>query len=151
MNRRFILLTQRQARDRHTGFSLVEVLVAVVVLAVGLLGLAALQIKGLQSAHAAYQRTLASIIAQDAAERLWLARASGASPSTVQTQWLANWQGSNAAGAQTLTLPGIAAGSHIAGLGNGALSITVQWSEGRFADDHAAASSFVYRITLPDN
>jgi type IV pilus assembly protein PilV len=54
------------------GFSLLEVLIAVFVIAFGLLGMAALQLKTVQNSHSAYQRTVASVIALDAAERLWI-------------------------------------------------------------------------------
>jgi type IV pilus assembly protein PilV len=85
------------------GATLIEVLVAVVVLSVGLLGIAALQLKGLQSAHAAYQRTVATIIAHDAVERLWVARAAGAAidAGAVQSGWLAHWRTSD------ITLPAL--------------------------------------------
>ena len=52
------------------GFSLVEVLVAVVVLSVGLLGLAALQITGMRANDSAELRTTATLAAQDVADRL---------------------------------------------------------------------------------
>lgn len=44
---------------RNKGFSMIEVLVAVVVLAVGLLGIAGLQAVGLKNNHSAYMRTQA--------------------------------------------------------------------------------------------
>lgn len=52
------------------GFSLVEVLVAVVVLSIGLLGLAALQITGVRANDSAELRTTATLAAQDVADRL---------------------------------------------------------------------------------
>ncbi|MBF7055111.1 prepilin-type N-terminal cleavage/methylation domain-containing protein, partial [Halomonas sp. KAO] len=52
----------------NRGFTLVEALVALVVLSIGLLGVAAMQMKALQGAHIGYQRALASIIAIDAQE-----------------------------------------------------------------------------------
>src|SRR5690554_7889026 len=53
------------------GFTLIEALIALLVLSIGLLGVAAMQLKALQGAHAAYQRSIASLAAQDAQERLW--------------------------------------------------------------------------------
>lgn len=54
------------------GFTLIEALVALLVLAFGLLGVAAMQLKALQSAHVSYQRSIAAVAAQDAEERLWV-------------------------------------------------------------------------------
>lgn len=58
---------------RHDpGFTLVEALVALVVLAVGVLGLASMQLKAMQGAHVSYQRSVATMAAQDMVERLWI-------------------------------------------------------------------------------
>jgi len=54
------------------GWSLLEVLVALMVLSVGLLGLSALHWRTVQHSHAIMGQTLATLHAQDAAERLWL-------------------------------------------------------------------------------
>lgn len=52
------------------GFSLVEVLVAIVVLSIGLLGLAGLQTTSLKANNSAYQRTQASIMANEILDRM---------------------------------------------------------------------------------
>jgi type IV pilus assembly protein PilV len=52
------------------GFSLVEVLVAVLVLSIGLLGLAALQIAGVRANDSAQLRTEATLAASDIADRM---------------------------------------------------------------------------------
>lgn len=57
-------------RRRDGGFSLVEVLVALLVLAIGLLGLAALQAQGLRFNHDAYVRTQATNLAYDIVDRM---------------------------------------------------------------------------------
>jgi len=54
----------------QAGFTLVEALVTFLILAVGLLGLAGLQAKGLQFDHSAYQRTQAVLLAADIADRM---------------------------------------------------------------------------------
>lgn len=59
--------------QRQAGFGLIEALVALVVLAVGLLGMAALQVSALKSASMSYQRSVATLAAVDAQERLWAA------------------------------------------------------------------------------
>ena len=55
---------------KYTGFSLIEVLVAVVVLSIGLLGLAGLHITSLQNNHSAYLRNQATLQAYDMADRI---------------------------------------------------------------------------------
>jgi type IV pilus modification protein PilV len=52
------------------GFTLVEVLVTVVILAVGLLGLAGLQAVSMRNNHSAYERTQAVQLAYDMADRV---------------------------------------------------------------------------------
>jgi type IV pilus assembly protein PilV len=54
----------------QSGFTLLEVLIALLILAVGLLGLAALHTVGLRSNHSAYQRTQATILTYDMMDRL---------------------------------------------------------------------------------
>ncbi|WP_240525256.1 MULTISPECIES: type IV pilus modification PilV family protein [Halomonadaceae] len=55
------------------GFSLVEALVALVVLSLGLISIAAMQLKALQAVQRGYQQTLVSVAALDAQERVWAA------------------------------------------------------------------------------
>lgn len=52
------------------GFTLLEVLVALLVLSIGLLGLAGLQVTGLRDNHSAYLRSQAVLLAQDMADRM---------------------------------------------------------------------------------
>ena len=56
--------------DKNTGFTLVEVLIAILVLAVGLLGLAGLQATSLSNSQSAYNRSLATQLAYDLADRI---------------------------------------------------------------------------------
>ena len=64
----------RNLARANRGFTLIEVLVAMLVLAVGLLGVAALQLRGLQYNHDAYLRSQSSILAYDIADRMRLNR-----------------------------------------------------------------------------
>lgn len=80
---------------RQRGFSLIEALIALVVLSIGLIGVAAMQLKALQSATAGYQRSVASVAAVDAQERLWAAWAkegeNDCANIDVEDEWKAHW------------------------------------------------------------
>lgn len=54
----------------ESGFTLIEVLVAAIILAIGILGVASLMLSGVRSDKGAYLRTQASIIAYDMADRI---------------------------------------------------------------------------------
>ena len=56
--------------DQQSGFSLVEVLVTVIVIAIGSLGIAGMQIAGLKYSSGSYARTQAIILADDMTSRL---------------------------------------------------------------------------------
>jgi type IV pilus assembly protein PilV len=61
----------REARQTaQYGFTLIEVLIAVIVLSVGLLGLASLQVNALRNNQSAFMRTQATILAYDIADRM---------------------------------------------------------------------------------
>lgn len=57
--------------NKQGGFSLIESLISMLVMAIGLLGLAALQIKSVQFSQASMQQSMATVQATDMAERLW--------------------------------------------------------------------------------
>ncbi len=62
---------------RHKGFTLVEVLVALVVMSVGMLGIAALYLEGLRAGRTALYRTTAVNLAADMADRIRANRNAG--------------------------------------------------------------------------
>jgi type IV pilus assembly protein PilV len=68
--RSWIAAPSRKARARQRGFSLLEVLIALLVLSLGLLGLAALQTFGLKFTYQSYQRTQATYLIGDIIERM---------------------------------------------------------------------------------
>lgn len=93
--------------QRQSGFSLLEALIASIIVAVGMLGLAALQLRGFQDVHSAQQSTVAAMMVQDAVDRLWIRR--NAAPfdedensiEEVAEEWLDHWR----RGAETTTSP----------------------------------------------
>lgn len=56
--------------SKASGFTLIEILIAMVVLGIGLLGLAGLQATGLRNSHSAYHRSQATQLAYDMADRM---------------------------------------------------------------------------------
>lgn len=60
---------------KQKGFGLIEVLVSMLILAVGLLGVAALQSQSIRFNHEAYLRTQATVLANDIIDRLRTNRA----------------------------------------------------------------------------
>ena len=66
------------ALRKNHGFSLVEVLIAMLVMSIGLLGLAALQAQGLKFNHDAYGRTQGTALAYDIMDRMRANRANAA-------------------------------------------------------------------------
>lgn len=95
---------RKSSLDAQQGASLLEVLVALVVLSVGLLGLTALHWRTVQHSHAIMGQTLATLHAQHAAEQLWLQTCWNATqaenslkhwaqnPPSTLPDWLATWQ-----------------------------------------------------------
>lgn len=94
---------------RPSGFSLIEVLVAMAVLSIGLLSLAALQASAVRHALGSFQHSVAKLHMLDAVERLWASRCvvlDGHALDTLKAQWqtaqahhpgqlyLPGWQGS---------------------------------------------------------
>lgn len=63
-------LAMCQHENKETGIALIEVLVAVLVLAVGLLGMAAMQVQSSQMTNGAEQRTQAVLLTADMMDRI---------------------------------------------------------------------------------
>jgi len=59
-----------QPAEKQSGFTLIEILVTVLILAVGGLGIASLQLAGLKYASGSYARTQAVLLADDMANRI---------------------------------------------------------------------------------
>lgn len=58
------------APSEESGFTLIEILVAIVILSIGLLGVASMQVQGLRNNQSAYLRTQATLLAYDMADRM---------------------------------------------------------------------------------
>ena len=135
----------------NKGFTLIEALIAILVLSLGLLGVAAMQLKAMQSAHVSYQRSIATLSAQDAVERLWAELGDASKPgicpdatsvATINTAWNTQWS----------TLLPISDTTPITAT-DCEYVISVQWSETRFDENQDgtvdSVSSLAYVVELP--
>lgn len=135
-------------RHSLSGFTLLEVLVAILVLSIGLLGLAGLMASSLKNSHSAYQRSQATWLAYDALDRMRANRAValaggynlalGASPggSGLAAADLSEWDT-----ALTNTLP--AGDGSITLAAGGVVKIIVQWNDTRGTGGIAAEQFIV--------
>jgi len=145
-------MIEKPAGGQQSGFSLIEALIALLVLSIGMLGAAAMQLNALQGAHMAYQRSIATLAAQDAQERLWAQVRRDGNDQLVCPNDLnllnfdleAEWQD---AWGELRFLPGFAGKSTIRPRsGNCVFDITAGWDEGRVEEGQEA---FTYRVRLP--
>lgn len=146
---------------RAGGLSLIEVLIALVVLSIGLTGMAALHLNSLQSVHSAHYRSMASAISLDFEERLWLevSTASDADlvdgcPNTshVADELLEYWSnpqsGWDWSDAEKLQLPNlqVSVGDAVAGEAWTEIPITLAWAENRFRDQEMESFDYTVRV-----
>lgn len=125
---------------RISGMTLIEVLVAVLILSIGLLGLAGLQTLSLRSNHSAYLRSQATILAYDIADRMRANRQSAlsgwynieleeaaSSDTSIAATDLKEWKA-----ALSTVLP---AGDGSITVNDGNVTIIVAWDDERDADN----------------
>lgn len=131
--------------SRHAGFSLLEILISIFILAIGLLGLAALQTTSLKNNHSAQYRTTATVAAYDIIDRMRL------NPNADYTLTLATTPSAVSTLKDTDLLAWTTSLAAELPLGDGAiaingdiLTVTVQWDDSRGTQGNAA-QSFVVR------
>ena len=149
------------------GLTLLEVLIALIVLSVGLLGVAALTLQSLQNVHSSLYTSLASAAALDYEERLWMQAAGlnhGECPSGSGhplfdgddgDRFLNTWTAkTNTLG---LPLPLLSADDPPSFSGTGATpevsiftkEIEISWAESRFGNLAADREQFRYIASAP--
>lgn len=133
-------------RETSRGFSLLEALIAVVILSVGLLGVAAMQLKSLQFSQNSYQRSVAISQANDAVERLWAGICSLPDDLVeIEEDWQAVHEG--ALGMSEWT------GSIVSDTNTNPANYTINisWQDERIANaaGNSETTSFTYTTVLP--
>lgn len=136
------------------GFSMIEVLITLVILAFGLLGLAGMQSVGLKNSHSSLMRSKAVVIGYDIIDRMRsncmkaldgdyniaLATAASSTPSTMAQRDLAEWKTSIAAtlnsgqGAVTVNAATFFA------------TVTIQWDDSRATSGSATQTVTVVGV-----
>jgi type IV pilus assembly protein PilV len=131
-------------RAAQRGMTLIEILVAIVVLSIGLLGMAGLQLKGMQVNQGSAYRWQAAMLAEDIADQMRADRvnalakaytvtlpgapsgAGGAGTAQAIADWAARVQGLLPKGTAVIADPVPVPGSN-----NQSISITVNWVDAR--------------------
>jgi len=114
--------------QRQSGLSLIEVMVSIVIMSVGLLGIAGLQLKALKNTYASFQRSVATLQAQDLSDRLW-ASTCIFSDSTKLDLIKGEWQAAHStSGATKLSMPDWSGDFTYTAAANQFL-ITISWSD----------------------
>ncbi|MFM2340625.1 MAG: type pilus modification protein PilV [Pseudomonadota bacterium] len=113
-------MTSRPSPRRLRGVSLVEVMVSLLILSVGVLGLAALQARALQQGADAEDRLRAALLAERITTEMWL-RGTVSLPAGVVSDWQSQVQDSSAAGLPNAT------GTISSPDALGGVTVTVRW------------------------
>lgn len=149
---------------KQSGFTLLEVLVAMLVLSIGLLGLAGLMASSMRNNESAYHSTQATWLAYDILDRLRANRtaaragtynvatlgnpavcSTAAATGTIAAQDIGNWK--NAIACSLPAGDGAIAVTTAAGASQDRVRITVQWNDSR-ATSGLSARQFVVESQL---
>ena len=151
------------------GVTLIEALVTMFVLSVGLVGIGALHLNSMKSAHSSYYRSLASAIALDFEERLWIAASNELStpgqcltPGEIDDELEAltiEWTAEPGLPGLDVAVPVVPALIQFTRLQPGAsgtwtdrwqeMTVTIEWTEGRFTSDPGGNERFDYVLRVP--
>lgn len=137
---------------RQSGFSMLEVLISLLVLSIGLLGMAGLQMNALKFNHTASVRSQATVLAYEIGDRMRMNRkdaldgkyaisltATSASGSTRASADLSEWKQSLAR-----HLPD---GRGAVQTSGNIVTVTVQWDESRLRNG-SASQQFIFETRL---
>lgn len=126
------------------GFLMIEVMVTMLILAVGLLGAAALQARSMQYAYASAQRTIATIQANDLVERMWASACKLPDElDVVEADWQVDWEEEN------IWLSDWQGNVDTVDEDSSIYKITINWSDSRNSDASAGQQEFLYHASVP--
>ncbi len=160
----------KQLNHLQKGISLIEVMIALVVISIGLIGMAAMQMNTLQFVHSAHYRSMATTVALDLEERLWLEIADSdlegcpdvtLADGSAADDLLAHWSRDNVGGeganawnwsnARMLKVPNLTLTADTPNTFTRVVEvpITLSWNESRFTDvGESSTESFDYNIRI---
>ena len=150
-------------RGDQRGLTLLEVLVALLVLSIGMVGMAALHVNSLQNTHSAYYRSLATTIALDFEEQVWLALANnssicaddGAEILALQAPFAARWDRVQVNDIPLMRLPVLGVNLDVDVDESdtfATIQMLVSWEEsrlGQVAEQAEGRESFRYDVRIP--
>jgi type IV pilus assembly protein PilV len=163
MNARFLCMTTRASRSRHDGFTLIESMVAAVILTIGLLALTGMQSFSLRKNVDANNQTRVTNLAADMLERIQFNRRKAANYSNITvnsstttcptaaadvmangdcTQWRTLLLSSNLQNiAGTVRLNPVPPATDPLGLNRSTVTVLVTWNESASGEVTAAAKT----------
>jgi len=130
----------RNAKYNNKGFTLLEVMIAVFILAVGLLGLANLQVLSLKNNHSAQYRTSATVIAYDIIDRMRLNRTADYSIAITATPSGSTLKDTDLIAWKTVLSNELPAGDGSVTFSGDTVTVVVQWDDSRGSDGNTTQS-----------
>ena len=124
-------MKQYSAPSPQAGFTIIEMLIAVLVISIGLLGMAGLQTTGIQQSHNSYLKTQASMLAYDMADRM---------RSNLQGVNAGHYDAVNSLGSPVTSVPGCISGSTACSASETATYDIYQWTNSNAESSIAWAS-----------
>lgn len=138
----------------QNGLTLIEVLIALVVLSIGLLSVATMQLRALQFSQSSFERSIAVMQANDLVERMWAGTCSLYVDGEIDTDVLAaitdSWRRDIAvtwAHYDEEDDLDWSAEVDVSDIGSSVFSVEIAWTE---MQDETIENSFSYRAKVPD-
>ncbi len=141
------------SRVSQSGLTLIEVMVALLVLSIGLAGVAILHLSSMRYAHSSYYSSIASTAALDLEERLWIVAAenedscvTSGQVDDVITALLNRWSGTDA---NRVVIPNLQINDVDVNVVTGQytdVSVILRWADNRFGEDLTEEFSYNARV-----